>query len=49
MDMYMCAKFQGLSLKNGVGILTLVWKIFVFYVAACNHLVLVQDRVFALS
>ena len=41
MDMYMCAKFQGLSLKNGMGIWTFVQKTGVIYVVACNYLVLV--------
>ena len=35
------------SLKNGVDIGTFVRKTCVFYVVACNYLVLVQDRVFA--
>ena len=48
MDMYMCAKFQGLSLKNGVDIWTLVRKTGVLYVVAWNYLFLVWGRVFAL-
>ena len=44
MDMWnMCANFQGLSLKNGVDIWTLILvrKTCVFYAVASNYLVLV--------
>ena len=41
MDMQnMCAKIQGLSLKNGVNILTYVGETHVLYVVACNYLIL---------
>ena len=38
---HMRAKYQDLSLKNGVDIWTLVRKACVFYAVACNYLVLV--------
>ena len=42
MDMYLCAKLQGVSLRqNGVDIQVLVRKTCVFYVDACDYLVLV--------
>ena len=45
----MCAKFQGLSLKTRVESGPLGGKhVFSAYIVACNHLVLLQDGVFAL-
>ena len=40
--------FGVFSLKNGMDIWTFVRETCVFYVVACNYLVLVKDRVFAL-
>ena len=43
----MCANVQGLCLTTGVDILTFARKTCVFYIVACNYLVLVYDRILA--